>query len=102
MPEKYPYPAKKAIGEGFEGWADMVVKSIEDITDHLGLNEDPEIQTLKKAVDERDVKIKELSDRLEKVEQVKERKALSSYNKEDEPMYNSRIIVKDGSIYTEE
>ena len=102
LPDKYPYPAKKAVGEGFDSWADMIVKSIEDITDHLGLNEDPEIQTLKKSVDERDVRIKELSDRLEKVEQVKEKKALSSYTIDNgEDISKSHIIVKDGSVYTE-
>lgn len=102
LPDTYPYPAKKAVGEGFEGWANMVAKSIEDINHHLGLDDDPEIETLKKAVDERDIKIKELSDRLEKVEQMKEKKALSSYAKEtDRPSYNSHIVVRDGQVFTE-
>lgn len=100
MPSKYPYPATKSEGNTFESWMETISKSIDAITDHLGLDKDPEIKTLQKSIDERDIKIKELSDRLELLEQKKVQKAKAVFS---EPIgqTESNIIIKDGQVFRE-
>jgi len=107
LPSKYPYPQKKGEEKNqeeeeekqkksFDEWADFITKSVQDLTSR----DTKQIEELKKAVSERDTKIKELSDRLEIVENRKIRKSLAGSGTEDDLM-STDIIVKDGKVYRE-
>lgn len=94
LPGKYPYPneEKKSSTDPKE-LIDTVTKSITE-----KINMDQIVTELKKSIDERDAKIKELSDRLEKVESVKlKRSVVESEVLVGEPS----LIIKNGEVYKE-
>jgi len=98
LPSKYPYAKeeKKSMTNDAEEWMNVITKSIDDISSRI--DSTGVVDELKKSIDERDAKIKELSDRLEKVESVKLKKSVV----ESEVLVGRpSLIIKNGEVYKE-